>query len=132
MHTASLRVRGYECDPYGHVNNAVYLNYLETARDHLLIDHGLNYQELLRAGGGIWVAEANLKYVSPAVQGEELTIRTVQEESGAVSAVLKQTIWGSDERLVLEARIKLVWVSGGKPSRIPADWKARFAEGLAP
>lgn len=132
MHTASLRVRGYECDPYGHVNNAVYLNYLETARDQLLIDHGLDYQELLRTGGGIWVAEANLKYVSPAVHGEELTIRTVQEESGAVSAVLKQTIWGPDERLVLEARMKLVWVAGGKPSRIPADWKVRFAEGLAP
>jgi YbgC/YbaW family acyl-CoA thioester hydrolase len=132
MHTTSLRVRGYECDPYGHVNNAVYLNYLEAARDQLLTDHGLDYQELMRVGGGIWVAEANLKYVSPAVHGEELTIRTVQEESGAVSAVLKQTIWGPGERLVLEARMKLVWVSGGKPSRIPADWKTRFAEGLAP
>ena len=132
MHTTRLRVRGYECDAYGHVNNAVYLNYLEAARDQLLADLELDYSALMGAGGGIWVAEANLKYVSPALHGEELVIRTVQEEAGAVSAVLKQTVWGPAERLVLEARMKLVWVSGGRPARVPADWKRTFAEGLAP
>jgi acyl-CoA thioester hydrolase len=132
MHTATLRVRGYECDPYGHVNNAVYLNYLETARDQLLTDLGLDYRALLDAGGGIWVAEAHLKYVSPAVHQEELTIQTVQEELGAVSGVLKQTIIGPDGRTVVEARMKLVWVSGGKPSRVPADWRTKFNETLVP
>jgi len=132
MHTATLRVRGYECDAYGHVNNAVYLNYLETARDQLLTDLGLDYQTLVGSGGGIWVAEAHLKYVSPAVHAEELTIQSVQDESGAVSAVLLQTILGPEGRKVLEARMKLVWVSGGRPSRIPAEWKTTFAERLAP
>jgi acyl-CoA thioester hydrolase len=33
MHEARLRIRWRDMDAYGHVNNAVYLNYLEEARD---------------------------------------------------------------------------------------------------
>ena len=131
MHTMSIRVRPYECDPYGHVNNAVYLNYLETARDQMLADVGLDYQALMSSGNGIWVAGAELSYLSPAQPGEELTIRTTQIEAGAVSAVLKQTIEGPNQRLVLEAKMKVVWVGpSGRPTKVPADWKARFAEAL--
>ena len=56
MHQTHLRVRTYECDAYGHVNNAVYLHYLELARDHYLTDRGLDYQGLVATGQGIWVA----------------------------------------------------------------------------
>ena len=31
-HATRLTVRPYECDSYGHVNHAVYVNYLEHAR----------------------------------------------------------------------------------------------------
>ena len=31
-----LQVRSYELDFYGHVNNAIYLNYLEYARGNYL------------------------------------------------------------------------------------------------
>ena len=132
MHVTKLKVRTYECDSYGHVNNAVYLSYLEAARDQLLADLGLDYPELMAGGGGIWVAEANLKYLSPALPGEELTIRTVQEELGAASGVLKQTILGPEGRTVVDARMKLVWVSGGKPARVPPEWRTKFNEELGP
>ena len=35
-HESTLTTRSYECDSYGHVNNAVYLNYLEFARIRFL------------------------------------------------------------------------------------------------
>lgn len=125
MHTVLLRVRTYECDGYGHVNNAVYLNYLECARDQWLLDHGLDYQALVAAGFGIFVAEAHLTYQSPALPGEELTIATVPHDSGAAWVELKQTI--TADRAVLEATLKLVWVgANGRPTRIPADWKAKL------
>jgi len=36
-----MEVRGYELDSFGHVNNAVYLNYLEQARWELVKEVGL-------------------------------------------------------------------------------------------
>lgn len=127
MHTITLRVRTYECDAYGHVNNAVYLNYLEYARDLYLEDHGLDYQAVVSAGYGIWVAEAKLTYLSPALPAEDLQVTTVTQEMGAASVVLRQTVAGPRERPVLEALMKLVWVGpSGRPTRIPPEWRKKF------
>jgi len=127
VHTVRFRVRTYECDAYGHVNNAVYLNYLEYARDQYIEQHGLDYQELVASGGGIFVAEARLSYLSPALPGEELTLTTEPEEWGAAFLVLKQDLWGPQKRAVLEAHLKLVWVSpSGRPTRIPSSWRERL------
>jgi acyl-CoA thioester hydrolase len=38
MHEVRLRIRWRDIDSYGHVNNAVYLNYLEECRDRLVED----------------------------------------------------------------------------------------------
>ncbi len=127
MHTTSLKVRTYECDTYGHVNNAVYLHYLEVARGHFLEDRGLDYQALVASGFGIWVAEAKITYLSPALPGEELVVTSEPHDSGAAWAVLKQTITGREGRQVLTALIKLVWVgSGGRPTRIPSEWRQKL------
>jgi len=127
LQTISLRVRTYECDAYGHVNNAVYLNYLEYARGLFLEHQSLDYQALISAGFGIWVAEAKLTYKSPALPDEELTIATEPHESGAAWAVLKQTVSGPGQRPVLEALMKLVWVGpAGRPTRIPSEWRDKL------
>ena len=44
-----LKVRSYECDSYSHVNNAVYLNYLETARMDFLNQIGFPYNDVVAA-----------------------------------------------------------------------------------
>ena len=38
MHEVRLRIRWRDIDSYGHVNNAVYLNYLEECRDRMVED----------------------------------------------------------------------------------------------
>lgn len=127
MHTLSFRVRTYECDAYGHVNNAVYLNYLEYARDAYIEHRGLDYQALVAEGKGIFVAEAHLTYLSPALPGEDLTMTTEPLQWGGAWLTLKQTLTGPRQRPVLEATMKLVWVgSGGRPTRIPAEWKEKL------
>lgn len=127
MHTITFRVRTYECDAYGHVNNAVYLNYLEYARDLYLEHQGLDYQALVASGHGIFVAEAKLTYLSPALPGEELTMTTQPHESGAAWIVLVQKLEGPDGRKVLEAHLKLVWVGPtGRPTRIPPAWREKL------
>ena len=67
-----LEVRFRDCDPMGHVNNAVYLSYLEAAR----------FSWWRRAFGptgltdhGFIVARVEIDYRKPALPGERLLIR---------------------------------------------------------
>ena len=60
--TYELTVRGYELDSFGHVNNAVYLNYAEAAMWHCLNRYGL--VELLQKEGLFPVIlESSLRYL---------------------------------------------------------------------
>ena len=54
----SLKVRTYECDSYGHVNNANYLNYLEYARCEMLKAVDFDYPAMIKAGFGLYVARS--------------------------------------------------------------------------
>jgi len=127
MHTSQFRVRAYECDVYGHVNNAVYLNYLEYGRERYLEDQGLDYHGLVAQGNGVLVAEAKLTYLSPALPGDDLVLGTEPHEWGGAWMVLRQTIHGPGDRPILEALMKLVWVGPqGRPTRIPADWRQKL------
>lgn len=80
-----VRVRFNECDPLGHVNNAVYLNYLE----QIAIDHaaavGWAAERLREEIGAVFVARRHeIEYLQPAVEGDVLRVRTwPQEMSGA-------------------------------------------------
>ncbi|HEY9595043.1 MAG TPA: thioesterase family protein, partial [Spirochaetia bacterium] len=67
VHESRLTVRSYECDSYGHVNNAVYLNYLEYARHLYIRDIGIPLSELRAAGYAILVARVEIDYRRPAL-----------------------------------------------------------------
>jgi acyl-CoA thioester hydrolase len=118
----SLTVRTYECDSYGHVNNAVYLNYLEVARYEFLKTIGFDYPAALRAGYGVYVAGVEIKYQKPALVDEKLIIKTWPLKKGAVSGVLAQEVRRGDELL---ASAKVTWAfvdSKGTPVKLPKEW----------
>jgi YbgC/YbaW family acyl-CoA thioester hydrolase len=71
----NITVRGYELDSFGHVNNAVYLNYFEQARWEILRALDLyGYFEKNRLV--LVVAEANVRYSKEAGPFDELTVST--------------------------------------------------------
>ena len=118
----SLKVRTYECDNYGHVNNANYLNYLEYARYELLNDAGFDYGAMLKAGYGVYVARIEIDYKKPALTNDELTINSWPIKKGAVSGVIAQEIWRGEDLL---AAAKVTWAfvdSRGIPTKIPPEW----------
>ena len=118
----SLRVRTYECDNYGHVNNANYLNYLEFARYEFLRDVGFDYLAMLKEGYGVYVARIEIDYKSPAFPDEELLIKSWPTKKGAVSGVIAQEIWRGNDLLVTA---KVTWAfvdSKGMPVKIPPQW----------
>ena len=128
-HSCSIRVRSYECDSYGHVNNAVYLNYLEFARHEYLKEISLPLPELRAAGYAMIVAAISIRYKRPAVTDDELTIITKPVKHSRLSGVLGQRILRGEEEVV-EAEVKWACIDAhGKPYPLPE----RFVrEGLNP
>lgn len=93
-----VRVRFHECDPLGHVNNAVYLNYLEQAA----IDHaalvGWSQANLEREVGAVFVARRHeIDYLRPAVEGDRLEVLTWAEEMGLATAMRRYVIRRTSE-----------------------------------
>ena len=118
----TLRVRTYECDSYGHVNNANYLNYLEFARYELLRDVGFDYSAMIEAGYGVYIARIEIDYKKPALADDDLLIQSRPIKKGAVSGVIAQEIWRGEDLLV-EAKVTWAFVdSRGMPAKIPPEW----------
>jgi len=119
-HKCSLTVRAYECDSYGHVNNAVYLNYLEYARHEFLNSAGITLKTFREMGFGLLVARLCIDYKRQAVEGDLLDIITVPIKKNKASGVFKQTVLNNEE-VIAEAEVTWVCVdSKMQPARIPA------------
>ena len=118
----TLTVRTYECDSYGHVNNANYLNYLEFARFEFLRDIGFDYSAMVKAGYGIYVARIEIDYIRPALTDDKLVIKSWSIKKGAVSGIIAQEIWRGGDIL---AKAKVTWAfvdSKGQPTKVPPQW----------
>jgi YbgC/YbaW family acyl-CoA thioester hydrolase len=62
--TRTFRIRRYECDAYGHLNNTAYLRYLEEVE----IEAGLD------GGGDPGVRTTDIQFVQPVSFGDEVTV----------------------------------------------------------
>jgi acyl-CoA thioester hydrolase len=124
-HRTDIVVRSYECDSYGHVNNAVYLNYLEVARHDLLASLGLDIAVLRAAGRGLVVARIDIRYRRPVVGGDSLAVYSRPIKRLRVGGVMEQRILKGDE-VVAEAEV--TWVSidrAGRAAPLPAEFAVK-------
>ena len=60
-----FKVRDYECDLQGIVNNAVYQNYLEHTRHEFLLKHNVSFSDLHNQGIDAVVARVDMAYKYP-------------------------------------------------------------------
>lgn len=67
-----------DCDPFGHLNNTKYLNYLMQARtQHLKAAYGFDiYEHTQKTGNGWVVATTQITYLMPAKYNETVRIQT--------------------------------------------------------
>ncbi len=71
-------VRFQDCDPFGHLNNARYIDYFMNARqDQLARDYGFDIFGLSKQTNEGWVVtRTHIAYLSPALLMEEVLIQT--------------------------------------------------------
>lgn len=124
-----LRVRIYELDVNGHVNNAVYLNYAEQAATEHAESLGFG-RDWTRVQGGAWVVRRHtIEYRSPAEYGDEIEITTrIVEMRGARGTRRSTLARVSDATLLAEVQTEWAWVrlADGRPVRIPEQVIAAF------
>jgi acyl-CoA thioester hydrolase len=114
-----------DLDAFGHVNNAVYLTYLENARigymrEVLAIE---SLEDLL-----VIVAKVNIDFRTRASLGEALEIGARVSRMGTKSFDLDHEVRGPDGRLVAAASTTLVTFDyrGDATMPVPDLWRERI------
>ncbi|HYY32856.1 MAG TPA: thioesterase family protein [Gaiellaceae bacterium] len=114
-----------DLDVFGHVNNAVYLTYIETARIAYMREVlGIDSLENLL----VIVAKVNIDFRSRATLGEVLEVGTCTSRIGTKSFDLDHEIRGPDGRLVASAATTLVAIDyrADKTIPVPPEWRERI------
>jgi acyl-CoA thioester hydrolase len=105
-HQLELKVRDYECDMQGVVNNGVYQNYLEHARHEFLQSRGINFAEVTATGINLVVTRAELDYKNSLVSNDLFVVRSLVRQVSRVRFEFQQDVFRlPDETLMLAARI---------------------------
>jgi acyl-CoA thioester hydrolase len=114
-----------DIDVAGHVNNAVYLTYLETVRIRYLIE-ALGPQFAYEVS--LILARIEIDFRSPARFPETLELGARVTRLGTKSFDMEHEVRGRDGRLVLEASSVLVAYDyeANAPMAVPEDWRARL------
>ena len=129
-HIAEHKVRSYECDAYNHVNNSVYLNYLEYGRMEFLNAIGFDFKGVTEAGFYLYVTHIDIYYKASAVLNDKLLIEITPTKMKTITGEFKQTVKKEDGTICAEATVTWACVSKeGRPSRLPTEF---MVPGLIP
>ena len=123
----TIDVRSSELDAFGHVNHAVFLNYLEHGRFEALAKAGFSWSVLDEQKWGIFVVRIEVDYVAEIKRGDQLIVRTWAESFRRTSMILSQEIVLADDPTIVatRARVTAVWIGPDrKPMRVPSEVRA--------
>jgi len=116
IYELEFKVRDYECDLQGIVNNSVYQNYLEHTRHEFLLENDVSFDLLHQQGVDAVVARIEMAYKTPLKSGDEFISKLYVTKEG-VKYVFHQTIFRkSDNKVCLKAKVDTVVVINGKLS----------------
>jgi acyl-CoA thioester hydrolase len=125
-------VVSYELDSFGHVNNAVFLNYLEKARCDYMTSKGLSFNDFEKWKRYPVVTKASLIFKYPALADDKLLIRGwISEYSAATFTMRYEVINQGSDTLLLTGETQHVFVNDkNKPTRIPPEFFDTFIKHL--
>lgn len=124
----TMKVRDYECDVQGIVNNAVYQNYLEHARHEFLLSREVDFAQLAKDGMNLVVIRAELDYKLPLRPGDEFYVGLNFSMRDGVRFQFEQCIHrASDDAVAVKAVITGTGMNArGRPS-VPRDLAERLS-----
>lgn len=112
-----MKVRDYELDAQGIVNNANYQHYYEVTRHEFLEFCGLSFVEVHNQGIDPIVSSITIKYRNSLVGSDEFICTINLEKKGIRYYFNQKIIRISDNILCSEARVEVVCLIHGKVGR---------------
>ena len=119
-------IRFQDCDPFGHLNNARYLDYFLNARQDQIAQHyNLRTYEPDKAREGSWVVrKTQIAYLKPARVMEEVLIRTRLIHFNATSLVVEGLMFDKNGRhlkAIIWFEFVYISLATGKPLDHPDE-----------
>lgn len=112
-----MKVRDYELDAQGIVNNANYQHYYEVTRHEFLESCGVSFMKVHNQGIDPIVSSITIKYKNSLVGSDEFLCTINLEKKGIRYYFNQQIIRLSDNVLCSEARVEVVCLINGKVGR---------------
>lgn len=125
-----VQVMFFDTDCAAVVHNIAYLRFIEIARTLLAEQIGMGLVEMSQTKHYPVVVRTEIDYRKPAGLGDKLVIH------GRMEGVDRLRFWvafeirrPSDGALIATSRqmLAVIQMPEGKPVRLPADWRTRFA-----
>ena len=124
-HVLPVRIYYEDTDFSGAVYHASYLRFMERGRSDYLrllgVEQGALFAEAAAEAPGFAfvVRSMTIDFLKPAKIDDVVEVRTAPKEVAGASITLRQRVSRGGETLV-EAEVKVAFVAGGKPQRIPS------------
>ena len=112
-----MRVRDYEVDSQGIVNNAVYLHYLEHTRHEFCREAGTSFRSMQAVGIDPVLRRVDIEYLTPLRLGEEMESRLTLRRQGARFMFRQEIFRMPDGAPVVRADVTVVSLRDGRLTR---------------
>ena len=115
--THEMKVRDYECDLQGIVNNANYQHFMEHSRHELLDTLGVNFGKRHEDGIDAMVAKITIEYKIPLRSGDKFVVGINLERKGPKIIFYQDIYRLSDEKLCTKGIVETICVENGRLTR---------------
>ena len=120
--SVELKVRDYECDLQGIVNNGAYFNYMEHARHEFLLTHDINFAMLAARNIHLVVIHAELEYLHSLTSGDIFRVEVcIKKTSKLKFSFLQKIVRLSDEKVCAKGVITGVALNAQKKPFVYAE-----------
>ncbi|MBQ2126402.1 MAG: acyl-CoA thioesterase [Bacteroidaceae bacterium] len=117
IYKLEMKVRDYECDIQGVVNNANYQHYLEYARHEFLEQIGGSFSLMHNKGFDLMVSKITLEYKRPLRGGDRFVVCINARRKGA-KLIFQQDIYNlADGALSLKGEVDVICLKDGRLTR---------------